>query len=136
MHYLTLITAEIPHLEEDEYTNNAIKEQIALLENDPKSDNHTSNLMNQYLISQYKSKINTSNTGNIANVGNKVLSTIRVIGMILSVGVLMILGIKYMLGSSEEKAEYKKTMIPYVIGAVLIFAGTFIVSAIYEFASK
>lgn len=59
MHYLTLITAEIPHLEEDEYTNNAIKEQIALLENDPKSDNHTSNLMNQYLISQYKSKINT-----------------------------------------------------------------------------
>lgn len=59
MHYLTLITAEIPHLEEDEYTNKAITEQIALLENDPKSDNHTSNLMNQYLISQYKSKINT-----------------------------------------------------------------------------
>jgi len=85
---------------------------------------------------EMKNKINTSNTGNIANVGNKVLSTIRVIGMILSVGVLMILGIKYMLGSSEEKAEYKKTMIPYVIGAVLIFAGTFIVSAIYEFASK
>ena len=27
-----------------------------------------------------------------------------------------------MLGSVEEKAEYKKTMIPYVIGAILLFA--------------
>ena len=59
MHYLTLITAEIPQLEEDETTNEAIREQIALLENETKSDSHAANLMNQYLISQYKSKMNT-----------------------------------------------------------------------------
>ena len=78
----------------------------------------------------------TSNTGEIADVGSTIISTIRVLGMILSIGVLMVLGIKYMVGSTEEKAEYKKTMIPYVVGAILIFAATFIVSAIFEFANQ
>ena len=81
-------------------------------------------------------KPDTSNTGKIADVGSTIISTIRVLGMILSIGVLMVLGIKYMVGSTEEKAEYKKTMIPYVVGAILIFAATFIVSAIFEFANQ
>ena len=29
-----------------------------------------------------------------------------------------------MLGSVEQKAEYKKTMLPYVIGAALIFGAS------------
>ena len=45
-------------------------------------------------------------------------------------------GIKYMMGSAEEKAEYKKVMLPYIIGAVLIFAGVNIASAIYKMASQ
>ncbi len=40
---------------------------------------------------------------------------IKVIGTFLAVGILMIIGIKYVTGSVEEKANYKKTMIPYVI---------------------
>jgi len=47
----------------------------------------------------------------------------------------MVLGIKYMMGSAEEKAEYKKTMIPYIIGAILLFAATTIANAIYTFAN-
>ena len=47
----------------------------------------------------------------------------------------MVLGIKYMMGSAEEKAEYKKTMIPYVVGAILIFAATTIANAVFNFAS-
>ena len=79
---------------------------------------------------------NMENTGNIATVGSTIISAIRIFGMILSIGVLMVLGIKYMVGSTEEKAEYKKTMIPYVVGAILIFAATFIVGAIYDFANQ
>ena len=81
-------------------------------------------------------KPDQSNTENIASVGSSIIATVRIIGQILSVGVLMVLGIKYMMGSAEEKAEYKKTMIPYAVGAVLIFAATFIVSAIYNFANQ
>ncbi|MEI3401230.1 MAG: hypothetical protein V8R51_02250 [Clostridia bacterium] len=45
----------------------------------------------------------------------------QTVGIVLSVVILIILGIKYMMGSAEEKAEYKKTMIPYLIGAVSVF---------------
>ena len=41
-----------------------------------------------------------------------------------------------MIGSASEKAEYKKTMIPYIVGAVLIFAGTSLVKVIYSLASS
>ncbi len=62
-------------------------------------------------------------TNDMEDLGNNVLGLIQVIGSFLAVGVLMILGIKYMMGSVEEKASYKKTMLPYFIGAVLIFGG-------------
>ena len=42
------------------------------------------------------------------------------------------MGIKYMLGSVEEKADYKKDMIPYLIGAVLLFAITVIVKVLQQ----
>lgn len=78
---------------------------------------------------------NTANTGDITTIGNKVMGIIQVVGTIAAVAIVMVLGIKYMMGSAEEKAEYKKTMIPYIIGAVLLFAATTIANAIYTFAS-
>ena len=36
-----------------------------------------------------------------------------------------------MLGSVEERSEYKKSMVPYLIGAVLLFSGTAIPQIIY-----
>ena len=37
-----------------------------------------------------------------------------------------------MLGSVEEKAEYKKTLMPYIIGAFLLFTGTLVPNVIYK----
>ena len=61
---------------------------------------------------------------------NPIIGTIVTIGVVISVVTLCILGIKYMVGSVEERAEYKKTMIPYIIGAVLLFATSSIVGII------
>ena len=52
------------------------------------------------------------------------------IGIIVAVVVLLVLGIKYMMGSASEKAEYKKTMIPYLVGALLIFGASAIAKAV------
>ena len=41
-----------------------------------------------------------------------------------------------MMGSASEKAEYKKTMIPYIVGAVLIFAASNLASMIYNWAKS
>lgn len=76
------------------------------------------------------------NTGLIGTTGGKIAAIIRNIGIAASVIILMILGIKYMMGSAEEKAEYKKTMIPYVVGAVILFGASAIAGAIVQMAQS
>ena len=41
-----------------------------------------------------------------------------------------------MMGSAEEKAEYKKTLLPYVIGAALVFAASTIATVVYNFTAN
>lgn len=67
-------------------------------------------------------------------IGKQIIGMVQSIGSIIAVLVLVILGIKYMMGSAEEKAEYKKTMIPYLIGAILVFAAANIAGMVYNFA--
>lgn len=78
--------------------------------------------------------ITHENADKITGMGGEVIGIIQVVGSVLAVGVLVVLGIKYMMGSTEEKAEYKKTLIPYIIGAVLIFAGANIVPVLFTWA--
>lgn len=75
-------------------------------------------------------------TNDLTKVGNNIVTIIQVVGIVIAVIVLLVIGIKYMMGSASEKAEYKKTMIPYIVGAILIFAAATIANAIYNFVSK
>ena len=59
------------------------------------------------------------------------LSMLSTLGSILSVIVLVVMGIKYMMTSVEEKATFKKSMIPYIIGVAILFAGTYLPQFIY-----
>ena len=71
-------------------------------------------------------------TNSVQKLGNDVFNVIRVVGILVSVIMLVVLGIKYMMGSAEEKAEYKKTLMPYVIGALLIFAASTLSQILYN----
>lgn len=66
----------------------------------------------------------------LTTVGSTVLGYIQVIGTFIAVGVLMFLGIKYMTASANEKADVKKSIIPYIIGAVVLLAAVNIVTLI------
>ena len=79
---------------------------------------------------------NTDEDYGVTELGNTILGIIQVVGTIAAVGILMVLGIKYMMGSTEEKAEYKKTMLPYIIGAVLLFAAVNIAGVVASMASN
>ena len=78
----------------------------------------------------------TVNTTGVQNIGQNVFTVVRTFGILLSVIVLIVLGIKYMIGSAEEKAEYKKTMIPYIVGAALIFAASALSQVLYNVFSN
>ena len=75
-------------------------------------------------------------TNDLTKVGENIVTMIQVVGIVIAVIVLLVIGIKYMMGSASEKAEYKKTMIPYIVGAVLIFAGTSLVRVIYSLSTS
>ena len=74
------------------------------------------------------------NASKLQTIGNSIVGIIQVIGTVLSVAVLAVIGIKYMVGSVEERAEYKRTMLPYIIGAVLVFGITNILGIIIKVA--
>jgi len=68
----------------------------------------------------------------VTKIGGTIYQTIRIIGIVVAVITLIIIGITYMMGSVEEKAEYKKRLIPYIIGAFLVGGGSVLISIIGE----
>ena len=74
--------------------------------------------------------------GSMESKVENILGIIRTVGVVTSVVMLMAISIKYMLGSIEEKAEYKQTLKPYIIGAFILFTGSLIPEIIYKFAQN
>lgn len=71
-----------------------------------------------------------SGDAKLLEVGNRIVGPIQMIGSLISVVAIILIGIRYMVGSVEEKAQYKETMKPYVIGAALVFGITTILGIV------
>lgn len=72
----------------------------------------------------------------IEGATSKILTTISNVGIVVAVIMLAIIGIKYMIGSVEEKAQYKEDMLPYVIGAFILFSITGLVKILIAIGNK
>lgn len=81
-----------------------------------------------------------ANVQNVSSVFNGkvsfVFGVISVAGTVMSIVALVCIGVRYMFGSVEEKAEYKKTMKPYIIGALMVFAITNLLTIFYKIFSN
>lgn len=82
-------------------------------------------------LDKYKSE--ETDLGTLQDKANGIIGVITTIGVVISVISLIAIGIKYMLGSVEEKAEYKETLKPYLIGAFLVFTVSLVPQLIYQF---
>ena len=78
------------------------------------------------------STLKGTDTKEFDNFGQKIIGGIQAVGSLVAVGILVVLGVKYMLGSAEEKADYKTSMLPYLVGAILVFCASNIIAAIYN----
>ena len=63
----------------------------------------------------------------------KALGIAMTIGAVIAAVMMVIIAIKYMTSAPNEKAEIKKYLIPYVVGAVLVFASSGIVGLVISF---
>lgn len=79
-------------------------------------------------------KVSYGDSTELQTKAGQIMGMIRNIAVIASVIILMVLGVKYMLGSVEEKAEYKKSFIPLIVGIVLVVSATAIASFIFSMA--
>ena len=59
--------------------------------------------------------------GNLQSFSKTLNGILIIVGMVIAVVITGILGIKFMIGSVEEKAEVKKSLIPFIIGCVIVF---------------
>ena len=76
-----------------------------------------------------------ADTATIAQKAANIVATIRNIAAIAAVIIVAILGVKYMLGSVEEKAEYKKSFVPLIVGIVVVVLALQIADIIFKLAS-
>ena len=81
----------------------------------------------------YEPSVDTLAT-NYEVIIDKIITIIRNVGIVVAVIALMIIGIKYLVGSVEERAEYKKSIPGYLLGVFLVVAMTTIPSIIYNIA--
>lgn len=61
------------------------------------------------------------NKGDIKAVSDSIYNILLIIATVLAVGIISILGIKYMIGSAEGKAEVKDSLIPFIVGCIVVF---------------
>lgn len=86
--------------------------------------------------SEYESIYNPISASEVDTLFQKVLGIIQVIGIGIAVIVLSLIGVQYMTGSIQEKAKAKERLILFVIGAILLFGGTTIMSIAAKWAQS
>lgn len=64
-------------------------------------------------------------------IGKSVFGAVTIIGYAMAIIILIAMGIKYMTGSIEEKAGYKKSMIPYFVGCVILVLAPTLTNLVY-----
>lgn len=80
------------------------------------------------IISQGDSFLDVAGTDSPINevalktTSNYIYNVLLTIAIVLAIAIGMIIGIQFMLGSAEEQAKIKETLVPYVIGVFVVFA--------------
>lgn len=71
----------------------------------------------------------------ISQIGGYVFNAVAVVGSGIAIISITILGIKYMVSSVEDKAQVKKKLVPFVIGAAIFFGASFVMRIIFDIVS-
>lgn len=70
-----------------------------------------------------------------SNIIGSIITIVQVIGMGVAIIMLIVMAIKYISAAPSEKAEIKKGVTIYVVGAIVLFAASGILGIIKNFAS-
>jgi len=72
----------------------------------------------------------------LQNIMGAIITITRIVAVGVAIVMLLVLAMKYMMAAPGEKAEIKKSAVIYVVGAIVMFAVSGILTIIQQFASK
>ena len=73
-----------------------------------------------------------ADTSGLNNVAQNVINIIWIISIIVAIVVVMVIGIQFIIGGTQQKAEYKKALMPVAVGVGLVVFGTSIVKFLFS----
>ena len=92
------------------------------------------------MMATVKSQANSDGDANVTapvtNIAGAVITIARVVCAAVAVVMLVVLGMKYMMAAPSEKADIKKHAVVYIVGALVMFACTGILTIIQKFAAS
>lgn len=92
------------------------------------------------MSSTIKSNFNGSTSGEgrtaVTQIISSVLGVVRTIGAAVAVIILMTIAGKYIIASAGDRADIKKYAMNYVIGALILFGATGILSIVKNFVDS
>ena len=64
------------------------------------------------------------------------ITIMRVVGVGIAIIILMVIACKYMISAPGDRADIKKHAVPYVVGAVVLFGASGILTILLNFSEK
>lgn len=74
-------------------------------------------------------------TSKTREIAANIIFLVQMVGTGTSIIMLTYMGAKYMLAAPSEKADFKKSATGFIVGAVILFAATNIITIISKFAT-
>lgn len=78
----------------------------------------------------------TAHSSSFVRIGRELLGWIRNIAAIVLVILLAFFGLKFMMGSVDQKAEYKKSLMPLIIGTFVVLGATTITNIVWNIGEQ
>lgn len=75
-------------------------------------------------------------SGAASNIIGAIINIVQVIGVGVAVIMLTVLAIKYISAAPSEKAEIKKSVTIYVVGAIVLFSASALLGIVKNFAKN
>lgn len=75
-------------------------------------------------------QIYNSDSQGIKSMGEKIVGLVQVIGVSVATIMIVVIAIRYFISSPDQKADVKSKLIPFLIGALLLFGASGILSIV------
>ena len=87
-------------------------------------------------VSEYDTYSGGDATTSAKRIVGALIDVFQVVGVGVAIIMLVMLAIKYLSAAPNEKAEIKKSVSIYVLGAVLLFAASGVLEIVQQFANN